>query len=103
MTLRGQVHDGVRAPQHVVGDDGVGDRSLDETNARIAQHVDHVLASSGVGQRVEYNNVVVVESLGLLEYDFGESRSDEPRGSSYHNAHGDTSTFRRGCKTSILI
>ena len=103
MTLRGEVHDGVGSPQHLVGEGGVGNRSLDETDARIAQHLDDVLATPGVGERVQEHDVVDVESLGVLEEQLGESRTDEPSGSSYHNAHGDTSTFRRGCKTSILI
>ena len=47
MTLGGEVHHRVGTPQRFIGDSFVEDRTFDESDARVAQHVDDVLATPG--------------------------------------------------------
>src|SRR5664280_756768 len=91
VTFRRKMDNGVRVREDVVRDVGVGDRSEHEAHARISECALNILSSSRIGQRVEQDNVVVAQTIGLVEQHLGEARTNESGRSGDHNAHRGTS------------
>ena len=66
-------------------------------------------ATSRFSSRPEYvsasrkNDLVVAEPLGVVQDHLAQSRANEPRRSSYHNAHEEPWPLSRRLKTPILM